>query len=93
MAYVGVIILAKICVMFSLVIMERARYITPPWLFPRRSLYPLHRYPPSTEWNNMVSDVQDPVTWTSVWPNRKMKPWVKLMESLGSLGEQRAMDW
>lgn len=69
----GVIILAESCVMFSLVIMERARYITPLRLILRIGLYPLHGHPPPAERNNVLAEVWDPGTRTNVWPTRKMK--------------------
>lgn len=87
----GVIILAKSYVAFSLVIMERARYITPLWLILRRGLYPLHRHSPPAKQSNVLAKVRDPVTQTNVWPPAKMKPWVATHGS--SLGEQRAMVW
>lgn len=45
----GVIILAKSRVMFRLVIMERARYITPLEFILRRGLYPMIGHPPPAE--------------------------------------------
>lgn len=65
----GVIILAKSCVMFSLVIMQGSRYITPVWFILRRGLYlpPGHSCP--AEQNDTLAGVWDTVTRT-----RKMKP-------------------
>jgi len=48
-ACMGVNILAKSRVVVSLVIMERARPVTPPWLILKRGLYPLPGQPPLTE--------------------------------------------
>lgn len=72
----GVIILAESCVMFSLVIMQGSRYITPLWFILRRGLHlPLGNSCPA-EQNNTLAGVWDIVSRT-----RKMKPPGQLMET------------
>lgn len=72
----GVIILAESCAMFSLVIMQGSRYITPLWFILRRGLY----LPPGpscpAEQNNTL-----PGVWDIVSRTRKMKPLGQLMET------------
>lgn len=66
-AYMGVIILAKSCVMLSLVITARLRYITPPWFTSGEVCTPCMDIPlllnGITYWMRYGGD---PVTWTNV---------------------------